>query len=229
MKKTIIYILIITLCIPITGCYKKETKKSTNWETILTTTRQNISEEDLNIFKNASKDYKNMSLEVVALLGEQVVAGKNYMFLVKGYKKGKETEATYKIVIIYNNLENKATITTVKDFNYTKYVNKNIESEDESLIGGWYVNSPNNPIKLDKTIQTIFDNATSTLTGFTYTPITVLGKQQTYGTKYAILCYGKASYENTKEAIYLITIHDKPDNTQEITSQAYIDISEYNT
>jgi len=229
-KKILILFFVVVFGLVITGCgsnkEKEDDKMTGGWEIVLSDNQIEMDEELLKIFNDAKENYTSMILDPVALLGEQVVAGTNYMFLAKGYQSGEE--ATYKIVVIYNDLENKSTITSVSDFDYTKYVNENIESNFENLAGGWYVNAPGKLNVLDSEVQDIFDNATSTLTGMMYNPIAVLGKQIVSGTNYAIICYGRASYEGMSDAIYLITLYEDLNGNDEIVSHAYIDISEYN-
>lgn len=235
MKKLLVFLLAITTCIVITGCIKDkpEQKKKKepavgSWQTVFNNNDIYIDEEAKTVFENAKKDYTTMELEVIELLAKQVVSGQNYMFLAKGYTKGEEDKATYKIVVVYKNLENKSTITKVSNFDYTKYVNENIKNPNETLDGGWSVESPGKPIMLDEQLQAAFDNATNKLTGVNYSPITLLGTQLVSGTNYAILCYGKSTDENAKEAIYLLTLYEDLNGTQEIVSQAYIDLADYN-
>ena len=229
-KKILVFIVAITFCLVTTACTKEkqETKNVGSWETVFIENETYIDQEAKEAFENAKKDYTSLELDAIALLAKQVVSGQNYMFLAKGYEKEDEQNAKYKIVIVYKNLENKSTITKVNNFDYTKYVNENIENNKENLDGGWYVQSPGKPIMLDQKTQAAFDNATSTLTGTTYSPITILGKQLVSGTNYAILCYGKPSYENKNEAIYLLTLYEDLNKTQEIISQAYINLDNYN-
>ena len=222
MKKVLTVFLIMSFII-ITGCNeKKETKKEKNvggWGTVLTEKQTIMSEEILNIFNEAKENYNDKDLKVVALLAEQVVSGKNYMFLAK-------TNNAYKIVVVYNDLEGKSKITSVENFDYTKFTNEDIANNSKELSGGWIVNIPSKPIMLDEKIQGIFDDAVSKVTGIMYYPIAVLGKQNVSGTNYAVLCYAKP--DNNTNSIYLITLYEDLNNTHEIVSQAYVDLSKYN-
>ena len=187
-----------------------------------------ISKNAMSVFNKAIEDYTGMTFEPIALLGTQVVSGTNYMFLCKGTTVTEKPETSLKVVIVYNDLKDKTKITSVSDFDYTKYVNKDIENDSEELSGGWQVKSPSEKGILDDDVQTIFDKATSTLTGMSYKPIAVLGTQIVSGTNYAVLCYGSASYENMPEAIYLLSLYKDLEGNQEITSIAYVDISIFN-
>ena len=238
MNKKVLCISIIVLCLIIAIiCFALHGYKNNNnsggevtggWTLNSDIKSMNISKDAMNAFNRAAEDYTGMTFEPIALLGTQVVAGTNYMFLCKGTTVTKNPETSLKIVIVYNDLNDKSEITSVSDFDYTKYVSKNIENDSEELSGGWQVSSSGNIGILDDDIQTMFNKATSTLTGMSYEPIALLGTQVVAGTNYAILCYGSASYDNMPEAIYLLTLYKDLDGNQEITSQAYVDISVFN-
>lgn len=231
-KKIVILTIILTTLLFITGCDKKEKNEEKNnnttggWEILLTSNTEMLDDETIKIFNDATSKYTKEKLEYVALLGEQVVAGKNYMFLAKGYKKGEEDNATYKVVVIYNDLEDKSSVTSVSEFDITEYTNKNISDSSEDVVGGWEVEIPGKPIMLDEEVQIIFDNATLDTQGISYYPIATLGKQIVSGTNYAVLCFGRK--EDGKEGIYLLTLYEDLSNRRELISEAYIDLSHYN-
>ena len=232
MKRYLLTIFIFIECIGILGCEKQEDNKKLmgGWENVLDNQDTHMSEDEINIFNKAKADYKDLELEAVAVIGKQVVAGTNYMYLAKGYKKGEEEKTTYKFVVVYKDLKNNASITKVTDFDYQNYVNENKEGNTENLAGGWYSSSPGKPIMLAEKIQTAFDKATETLTGMVYKPIAVIGKQIVSGTNYAILCYGEPSvYPNdSKTNIYVITLYVDLNDNSEIISSSYVALGDYN-
>ena len=225
MKKIFGVLLVLTLVVCVTACGKKDDKKeSKEYKTVFPSETIEKEENIIAIFNDAKKEYTGLELELVATLGEQVVAGKNYMFLAKGTVQGSNTSA-YKIVVVYNDLEGNASITNVVDFDYTKYTDKNIDyTATEGVVGGWEVEAPGKPIMLEEKVQAIFDKATETLTGMQYKPIVVLGTQEGDTTSYAVLCYAQPTVPNSREYIYILTIKD----TNEITGMAYVDLAEYN-
>jgi hypothetical protein len=222
MKKIFIGIICL-LCI--CGCGKKNITKK-DWHTDLTNTEAYMSTEVMDIFNRATTD-STKSYKAIALLGTQVVAGTNYMFLTI------EDNSSYKIIIIYNDLENNSTITSVKDFDYTKYVFENIDYNSEELAGGWSVyqepvlTDVHYPI-FDEKVINAFDKAIQKLVGVTYIPITSLGHLDEDGTKYALLCYGSLATPNYDSGIFLVTLYDQNENTKEIVSSAYIDLADFN-
>lgn len=231
MKKIFLGLFALTLSLFMVGCANEEnngTKLSGGWELDITNTNASIPDDAQEAFNNALINYTGMSFEPVALLGKQVVAGTNYMFLCKATPVVPNAETTYKVVVVYNNLENKATISKVSDFNFTKYVNEDIMPDNSQLSGGWYTEMPEEEIDLEEKVQTAFDNATNKLVGATYKPIAVVGHQVVSGTNYAVLCYGSLATANENSGVYILTLYEDLNKTQEIVSVAYIDLSEFN-
>lgn len=222
MKKGLL-IIVILMCLIMTGCTNKNEETLTGgWETVLSNRVNDLSEEDIYNFNNAIKDYSKEKLEVVALLGKQVVAGTNYMFLAK-------TDNKYKIVIVYTDLEGISKVSKVSDFDYSKYVDKDLNSNNEMLSGGWYTESSNIDYKLeDEKIEKMYESATKELTGVEYKPLLVVGKQIVSGTNYAILCYGKPIVPNATTGIYLMTIYNDLNGNSEILGISHINLADYN-
>lgn len=221
MKKKLLLVgLVFAVLFVFTGCeVNEEEKLDGGWEVVTEGNEAAMEEEEINIFKTAAKDKKD--LEPIAVLGKQVVAGTNYMFLALD-------KDVYKVVIVYKDLEGNASITKETKFDISKYTHKNIDYNAETLVGGWNVEAPGKVTMLAENIQEAFDNATSTLAGMTFSPIRVLGKQVVAGTNYAIICYAKPSTEATAEYIYVLTLYDGVDGTQEIISTAYVNLADFN-
>jgi len=231
MKKKLLFTLVLIALLFISiGCNKKEESRLVGgWKTILTDSKVNLDDETTKIFNSAKKNYKKMELEPISLLAEQVVAGKNYMFLTVGYKSENPDNKKYKIVIVYNDLEGKSSITSVEDFNFTKFTHKNINNISENLSGGWTVSSPGKLNMLsDEEVQQIFEEENDKLEDISYNPIAIVGSQVVSGTNYAVLCFGKPADQEKPEGVYLITLYDGISKEHEIVSQAYIDLSKYN-
>ena len=214
MKRKRLIIALIMICLLIVGC-KKEEIKNTDWVYTNAGTNDFIDED----IKNALADY-NKELKPIAILGEQVVAGTNYMYLCGDAN-------TYKIAVIYKDLEGKVQVTKVTDFDVKKYVNASKSLNVEKLVGGWTTNIPGKPFMLDDAIQKDLDTALEKAVGVTYYPIKVLATQEKDGVNYAILCYGKMSDANATTGVYLLTLYVNG-NTKEIISIAAIDLKDYN-
>ena len=85
---------------------------------------------------------------------------------------------------------------------------------------------------LDEKTQKIFEKASEKLTGETYYPITVLGKQIVSGINYAVIAYGTPSTKelvnDSNTGVYILTLYEYLNGTCEIVSSSYVDLSEYN-
>jgi hypothetical protein len=232
MKKYIVLIILFLFCIVLTGCEKKtnEGELSGGWTSVFDKQKATLSEEEKYIFDNAKSKYTDLELEAIAVIARQVVSGTNYMYLAKGYKKGEENKATYKIVVVYNDLEGYSSISKVSDFDYVKYVNENADGNSEMLSGGWYSDVSTEEKVLDEKVQYVFDNATSTLAGMTYTPIALLASQVVAGTNYAILCYGTPSVnpQDSVTSIYVVTIYEDLNSNSNSSSSCFVPIEQYN-
>ena len=234
-KKILLFTVLLAVCVVIAGCGKeKEEDVEDNpvdggWEIVLTDKQVGLEEADIKLFNDAKEGYVGMDLEPIALLGTQVVAGTNYMFLAKGTPVVQNPESSYKVVVIYKDLQGNTSISKVNDFDYTKYVSKDIESNATELVGGWTTEAPGKLNVLDdENAEAAWEKATETLTGMSFNPIAIVGKQVVAGTNYAVLSYAKGSYEGSKEEIYLVTLYDGVDGTKELSSIAYVDLADFN-
>ena len=239
MKKVIsISLLIVMLCIALVGCStqieknvvvnedeKKVVTDEDEWK--LTFRKSNVMFDDdvQKAFDNASSKYEKANLELVVLLGEQVVAGTNYMFLCQAESDGVKT---YKTVIVYKDLQGNSEITLVNDFDVKKYVNENKDLNTEMIVGGWKTEIPGKPIMLEEEVQSAFDQATEKMVGTTYYPIAVLAKQEKEGTNYAVLCYGRLLDQNATEGIFVLTLNVNETGTSEVVGISAVDLKEYN-
>ena len=219
MKKIWILLLIGVMCLSLTGC-KKENKKE-KWDVDMTKEEYSLEPDLVAIWNRAMKDHPEKKLKPIALLGKQVVAGMNYMFLCKD-------EESYKVVVIYNNLEDQSSLTSVKDFDVTEYVNENKEQEADVMTGGWTTEVPDNLPALNESIQDIWDHAMEKIVGVAYYPIVRVAHLDKSGMNYAILCYGKLSTANEFTGIYLVTIQEDEKATAKLVSTSYVDLAKYN-
>ncbi len=230
MRKIIIFCLIVCLCL--VGCGKKVSPNKGEvvggWTANTDIKAVNISEDASKAFTKATAEYTGMTLEPVALLGTQVVSGTNYMFLCKGTTVTENPITSLKIVVVYNDLNNKSSITSVKDFDYTKYVNKDIPTNTEQLSGGWTVYQDTKSAALSDEVKEAFTKATSVV-GVQYTPIAYLGNQVVSGTNYAVLSLAKTVTAESIYSINVLTIYADLNGDVKLTSVAYVDLADFNS
>ena len=214
MKKKCLVIILIVVCLVFVGC-KKEENQMEEWKIVLSDDNDFLDEDVKDTIRNYNKE-----LKPVALLGEQVVAGKNYMYLVCDSN-------SYKIVVIYKDLDGKMQVTKITDFDVTNYVNENKSANNETVVGGWITSIPGKPMMLKEDIQVAFEEANKKIVGVTYYPIRVLASKEKDGTTYAILCYGRMSDANSTTGIYVQTLY-MDGNTEEVVSISSVDLRKYN-
>ena len=193
------------------------------WDIVLTDTQVSIPEDAKNAFDNAS-NRSSYDITPVALLAKQVVSGTNYMFLCKD-----NANSNYKIVVVYNNMDNVSQITTMSHFDYTKYAHNNIQYNANKTTGHWYVEIPEEDVELSEEVKDIYEEGTAKLVGVDYKPIALLGKQIVSGTNYAVLVYGELqNTDSDDKAIYLMTVYKDLEGNIDIPSISYIDLKDFN-
>ena len=233
MKKKIVLIFVILLImITLAGCNKKKEKKKEEvvdaWEIDTTAKTLNIPKEAREAFTKAVENYVGVDLKPIALLGTQVVSGTNYMYLCTSTTVTEEPLTNYAIVIVYKDLKGKSEITSVKDFDYTKYTNTKVDKEDKEVTGGWTVYDKTDNQELVEKVQGIFDNSMEELTGATYKPIALLGTQIVAGTNYAILALGTTTTKTPRSYISVLTIYEDLNDESKFTSIATLDLADFN-
>lgn len=73
-------------------------------------------------FDSAIQGYTGMNLEPKALLATQVVSGTNYAFLCLGERVVQNPVKGWYVVVVYKDLQGKAKISSVEDFDLTAHI-----------------------------------------------------------------------------------------------------------
>ena len=223
MKK-ILLVLVLSLCI--VGCgKKKEVKPKVGSWKIPSQFETYLPLDASELFYQATLNESEQAFPV-ALLGKQVVSGTNYMFLVQSNNE-------YYVYVIYQNLENKLSITSKKKFDLEKYTNVDKKMDNKDIVGGWSVEIKKEDISsmiLEEKTQKIFEAAADKITDKKFYPLTVLATQQVSGTNYAVIAYGtdKVENSNSTNGVYILTLYKDLKGTSEIVSISNIDLSDYN-
>ena len=226
MKKRILtLVLLLVLAIGLTGCAKKDEDKKkkdtkkTEWK-LVTDGSTTISKKALTAFNSATKKFTGSKLEPIALLGTQVVSGKNYVFLVRSTTTTEKAETSLKVVIVYNSLKDKASIKSITDFDINKYVDKKIENEAKEADGAITAVTKVNDAVIEEKALASFNKATETLTGATYTPISLIA---TSDKGYSFITLGNTATAEANYSINVVTIEK-----DKVKTIAYVDLADFN-
>lgn len=181
------------------------------------------------IFDNARKELLGVNYSPLFVLGTQVVAGQNIMYLTYATPVTPNAKKEYKIVTVFDDIssENKSEIKNVADFNISDYLQDNGSTTPEGLMGGWQDNSEL-PNFLNESQQEIFNKALSGLLGVGYTPIALLASQVVAGMNYAFLASGTTVTAEPITHLYIINVYVDTNNEVTLTNIHGLDLSSFN-
>jgi len=177
-------------------------------------------------FETALEGYTGMNFTPIALLGTQVVAGTNYMYLCRGTAVVPNAEPALKVVIIYRDLEGNASITRVTDFDLTQVYEQALSEEEVAIVGGWTVSSDYMVANLPADVETAMADATANETEKTYENLAFLGSKVVAGVEYAVLTH---TTSGDTQAIEVTFVCAGVDGTTVIVESLPLDLASYNT
>jgi len=198
------------------------------WE--LFDNKTNVLPEDVQAsFDKASETFTGSELKPVAYVASQVVAGTNYMILCEAATTTEQLKTSYQMVIVYADLEGKAEITQMKEFDLTAYVDgDSTEISAEKLAGGWEPAEDRSSVVIPQEAKDVFDKAAGNLDGNELEPMALLGTQVVAGTNYAFLCFSTLQTEETINGIQVVTVYEDLDGNAEITNICTVDPADFN-
>ena len=236
LRLTVILAIVVAMVLGMSACGSSDEAKNeeqsdteTGAWTISDQKAETVLPNDVNrAFDKAIKDYKEGELAPVAYVGSQVVAGMNYMILCRATDKEKK-ETSYQMVVIYADIDGNAELTSHKDFDFSKYTDKEGVKEQENLSGGWTAAAEATGTEIPKDVKKAYEKATATIDWkwSSVKPLTYLGSQVVAGTNYAILCKGEISSEKEADSILVITVYEDLDGNAEVTNTCTLDLSEF--
>ena len=197
------------------------------WTVYTETASTSMPEPLLPAFLSVTNSVEDVTYSAVAYLGSQVVAGMNYQVLCTATPKD-GGEAALKVLIIYIDLEGKAQLTKVSDFNIADYTESAGKVTEKNLAGGWQVNDDIEPTPLPDDAQKAFDKAVEGFDGNKLTPMALLGTQVVSGKNYAILCGSELVTEEPVTNLQVVTIYADLEGKSEITNICTLDLADFN-
>ena len=124
----------------------------------------------MSAFEKATEDLDGYRYDVAAVLGSQIVAGTNYLYLCRAEMVVPDAKPEYVILKVYEDLEGNAEITGSLRL---------LEGKE-----GWEYNDANPYMDENKEVKVAFDKALEGLTGVEYKPIAYIGYKDN---SYAVL------------------------------------------
>lgn len=249
-KKAILFMLIAAMAICMSACggSKTDTTSDTASDTTSSVPEESsapvtggwaIDDQDLQVklpedvekaFKKATEALTGATLEPVAYVGSQVVAGTNYMVLCRATSSTENPETKYQMAVIYADLEGNAEVTSLKDFDITKYTEGEGKRDFEQLSGGWSASSDAVGAGLPENAKKAYDEALETVCWewAETEPLACLGSQVVAGTNYAILCKGKLTEDESAEQIFVAVIYEDLDGNANVSNTNILDLAEFN-
>ena len=183
-------------------------------------------------FEKATEGFTGSDLTPVAYVGQQVVAGMNYMILCRSKTTAADPAVSFLMITVYADLEGNAEILNMKDFAYEEMTGGETPGDyevpkAETLSGGWSIPDDRTVGTLPEEVQAAFDKATESLTGAGFTPMAYLGSQIVAGTNYALLCCGEGSAAELGRYLQVIVIYADLDGNAQITGITTVDMADY--
>ena len=124
----------------------------------------------MSAFEKATEDLDGYRYDVAAVLGSQIVAGTNYLYLCRAEMVVPDAKPEYVILKVYEGLEGNAEITGSLRL---------LEGKE-----GWEYNDANPYMDENEEVKVAFDKALEGLTGVEYKPIVYIGYKDN---SYAVL------------------------------------------
>lgn len=157
-------------------------------------------------FEKAAEGLEGYRYEVVAVLGEQVVAGTNYSYLCKGKMVIPDAKTEYVIVNVYETLDGNCELTGAKNV----------------LDEGWEYNQGEKELASNPEVEALLNKALEGFTGSSFEPIAYLGNM---GEKYAIFATATGATLDAEKSYVIIYVEKSEDGSASITDIADVDMA----
>ena len=235
IRQMISIMLISAIAFSMTACagsnsdnVETEGKETGAWTISDQSNEAKLPDEVEKAFRKATESFTGSTLIPVAYIGSQVVAGMNYMILCRSVTAAQEPETSYKIAVIYADLEGNAELTSLSDFDFVKFTVGEGMKNSETLSGGWFAASDASGSEIPEDVRNAYEKAAEAVC-WEWAEVDLLaylGSQVVAGTNYAILCHGKLTEDESTDHIFIITVYEDPEGNVEVSNVHTLDISE---
>ena len=200
------------------------------WSVFEDGTEYKLPDEVKEAFDKAMEEYDGMNLTPIALLGSQVVAGRNYQILCSGAPVVPDPQPGLYVAVIYLDLQENAAITNVVDFDLGKIEEsaRDAEAPAERLAGGWSAPDAPEGTALPEDAATAFSAAIQDQTDVSYIPAALLGTKVIAGTEYAFLAYATPETQDPISYYAVIFCAANVDGTCDLMSIVPLDLAIFN-
>ena len=164
-----------------------------------------ITEEHKALFEKLNGQLAGATLQPIAYLGSQVVAGMNYRFLCKETATVPDAKPIYVIAEIYQDLSGNVTVNQILE--------SKVEAPTEQLSGGF---TETESCEITPEIKEAFEAAVAGLTGADYEPVACLGTQVVAGKNYRLLCRSKLAAPGAETGYAIVKLYVGVDGSREI-------------
>jgi len=194
------------------------------WEVATNAVASQITSDQQASFAKAAEGYVGVSLQPVALLGTQVVAGTNSVYLCQGATATQNPEPGWYVVVVHEDLDGNSSITSVEQIDLADV--KTADRFEAGLAGGWQL-FPNesDAVVLPEDALGAWAQAADAHEGDLLTPIAVLGTQVVAGTNYLVLASSTDGAGAT--TLHLAMLYADLEGNGEITDDALFDLLAY--
>ncbi len=188
-----------------------------------------ITEEQAAIFQQAMGEVLGVNYEPVAVIGEQLVAGKNYAYLCKATVVAPDAQGEWVVVVIYQDLEGNCSFTTANPIDPVDL--HVVEGDKGAVMGGWSIPESPEGVDLPADAQEVFDAAVKALADegkdYVLAPQALLATQVVSGANYQVLCLG--SVDGGASQLLDVTIYKDASGNVSVSSVDALDLDFYVT
>ena len=178
------------------------------------------------VFDQAVESAANADYELVRVLGTQVVAGTNYVFLARDATVAADPHASWYVVVAYQDLQGKVSLTSAEPVDLADLKTTSKVSAP-NVTGGWELRDPANAVLEPKEAGDAFAKASESYADAALYPIATLGSQTEEGTSYLVLCEGIPTSQDARAQLYLATLHVDSQDAAQLADVRVFDLLAY--
>ncbi|MBR6165004.1 MAG: hypothetical protein IKQ45_03635 [Clostridia bacterium] len=227
MKRKTVILLLLTAILTIGMIVPAAAETDGGWK-INKKVGTYLTKAETKVFEKAVEKLGGVAYTPVFTLAKQVVAGTNYAFFCKAVTATAKASTSWKVVIVYQDLQGNAEVLAVNSFNYKNIKTRKNPYTAASVAGAWEYSKKTPSSKgLPSTAKKVFKKATKEYTGVGLTALALLGTQQVAGVNYKYLCSGVLSDAAGTVCLYEVTVYQDLKGDCVITDCNVINLKKY--